>query len=62
MIVVTCFVASDHRLLWVQRALEPKRGLWAIPGGFLDSGEFEVWQAGMTPGRYELRPVLRTAS
>ena len=39
MIVVTCFVASGKRLLWVQRELEPQRGLWAIPGGFLESGE-----------------------
>lgn len=39
MIVVTCFVASGSRLLWVQRELEPQRGLWAIPGGFLESGE-----------------------
>ena len=39
MVVVTCFVAFEDRLLWVQRDLEPKRGLWAIPGGFLESGE-----------------------
>lgn len=39
MVVVTCFVACDKRLLWVQRDLEPKRGLWAIPGGYLESGE-----------------------
>jgi ADP-ribose pyrophosphatase YjhB (NUDIX family) len=39
MVVVTCFVACGQRLLWVQRALEPKRGLWAIPGGFLERGE-----------------------
>ncbi len=39
MVVVTCFVACDKRLLWVQRELEPKRGCWAIPGGFLESGE-----------------------
>jgi len=39
MVVVTCFVACGDRLLWVQRNLEPKRGLWAIPGGFLESGE-----------------------
>ena len=38
-VVVTCFVASENRLLWVQRELQPKRGLWAIPGGFLESGE-----------------------
>lgn len=39
MIVVTCFVACGQRLLWVQRALPPKRGHWAIPGGFLEQGE-----------------------
>ena len=39
MVVVTCFVACGNRLLWVQRDLEPKRGLWAIPGGYLERGE-----------------------
>lgn len=39
MVVVTCFVACGQRLLWVQRNLEPKRGLWAIPGGYLERGE-----------------------
>jgi ADP-ribose pyrophosphatase YjhB (NUDIX family) len=39
MVVVTCFVANGNRLLWVQRDLEPKRGAWAIPGGYLEAGE-----------------------
>ncbi len=39
MVVVTAFVACGEKLLWVRRALEPRRGLWAIPGGFLESGE-----------------------
>jgi 8-oxo-dGTP diphosphatase len=39
MVVVTCFVTCGKRLLWVKRDLEPKRGLWAIPGGYLESGE-----------------------
>lgn len=39
MIVVTCFVAYEDRLLWVQRGIEPQRGSWAIPGGFMESGE-----------------------
>ena len=39
MIVVTAFVASGPRLLWVQRDLEPQRGKWAIPGGFLENEE-----------------------
>jgi len=39
MIVVTAFIASGRRLLWVQRALPPRAGKWAIPGGFLEEGE-----------------------
>jgi ADP-ribose pyrophosphatase YjhB (NUDIX family) len=39
MVVVSCFIACGQNLLWVQRNLEPKRGLWAIPGGFLENGE-----------------------
>jgi len=39
MIVVTCFVAYEDRLLWVQRGIEPQRGAWAIPGGFMEQGE-----------------------
>lgn len=38
-VVTTTFVACGKRLLWVQRALEPQRGKWAIPGGFLEEGE-----------------------
>jgi len=32
-------VFHGRRLLWARRAIEPCRGLWAIPGGFLESGE-----------------------
>jgi ADP-ribose pyrophosphatase YjhB (NUDIX family) len=39
MIVVTCFIACGQRLLWMRRALPPKAGYWAIPGGFLERGE-----------------------
>jgi 8-oxo-dGTP diphosphatase len=39
MIVVTCFVSCGQKLLWVQRDLEPKRGLWAIPGGYMEAAE-----------------------
>lgn len=39
MIVVTTFVASDDRLLWVQRGIEPRKGTWAIPGGFMELNE-----------------------
>ena len=46
LVVVTCFVACDQQLLWVQRELEPKRGLWAIPGGFLQQHTLEAMAAG----------------
>lgn len=39
MVVVTTFVACGKKLLWVQRGLEPQRGKWAIPGGFMENGE-----------------------
>ncbi|MFK7976920.1 MAG: NUDIX domain-containing protein [Halioglobus sp.] len=39
MIVVTTFVACENKLLWVQRAQEPQKGKWAIPGGFLENNE-----------------------
>lgn len=38
-VVVTAFVACGKSLLWVQRDLEPQRGKWAIPGGFLEVEE-----------------------
>ena len=38
-ILLTCFVSCGNKLLWIRRALEPKQGLWAIPGGFREPGE-----------------------
>ena len=38
-VVVKCFVFHGRRLLWAQRGIDPNYGLWAIPGGFLESGE-----------------------
>lgn len=38
-VVVTAFIAHQKKLLWVQRDLQPQRGLWAIPGGFLENNE-----------------------
>jgi 8-oxo-dGTP diphosphatase len=32
-------VFRDGQLLLVRRVMEPGRGLWALPGGFLDAGE-----------------------
>ncbi len=36
---VGVFVLDGGKLLLVERAEEPFRGYWDIPGGFLDSGE-----------------------
>lgn len=36
---VGVLVVEDNRLLLVQRAIEPFKGYWDIPGGFLEAGE-----------------------
>ena len=38
-IVVRCLCEWHGRLLLCRRADEPRRGLWSIPGGFLETGE-----------------------
>ena len=34
-----CFVASDDDLLLAQRGIEPRRGHWGLPGGYVELGE-----------------------
>lgn len=36
---VGALVMQDHKVLLVQRKMEPERGKWSIPAGFLDQGE-----------------------
>jgi len=40
-IPATCLVVVDHRerLLLVKRSVEPKKGFWCLPGGFMELGE-----------------------
>ncbi len=38
-VAVVVMLAEADRLLLVKRRHEPARGHWALPGGFLDSGE-----------------------
>lgn len=35
-----CFVRrNEDELLFVQRSVEPRKGLWTLPGGFVETGE-----------------------
>jgi len=35
-----CFLTNDAgELMMVQRAIEPRKGLWTLPGGFVELGE-----------------------
>lgn len=36
---VGALVMQDHKVLLVRRRMEPERGKWSIPAGFLDHGE-----------------------
>jgi ADP-ribose/FAD diphosphatase len=37
--VVGCIVAHGGRILLCKRAIEPRRGYWTVPAGFLELGE-----------------------
>ena len=34
-----CFVTKGDAILFVQRSVEPRKGLWTVPGGFVEVGE-----------------------
>jgi len=38
-IIVACTVIDSDRVLWLRRAIEPQKGLWALPSGFMEKGE-----------------------
>src|SRR3954451_18095873 len=38
-VAVGVAVARDGRLLLVRRTMEPGRGQWSLPGGYVDAGE-----------------------
>ncbi|MCC6535789.1 MAG: NUDIX hydrolase [Burkholderiales bacterium] len=38
-IVVGCIPEWDNRILLCRRAIEPRRGLWTVPAGFMENGE-----------------------
>jgi len=38
-IIAGCIAVHDDRILLCSRAIEPRQGLWTLPGGFLENGE-----------------------
>jgi len=38
-LVVGCVPEHDHRILLCRRAIEPRRGYWTVPAGFMENGE-----------------------
>jgi ADP-ribose pyrophosphatase YjhB (NUDIX family) len=38
-LVAGCVPAIDGRILLCRRAIEPRRGFWTIPAGFMENGE-----------------------
>jgi ADP-ribose/FAD diphosphatase len=40
--IVGCIVEHEDRVLLCRRAIEPRRGLWTFPAGFLELGESAI--------------------
>ncbi|HMN28763.1 MAG TPA: NUDIX hydrolase [Caldilineaceae bacterium] len=38
-VAVIAMVTTEERVLLIQRAIDPARGLWTLPGGYMDAGE-----------------------
>ncbi len=38
-IVAGCIVTHDERILLCRRAIEPRKGFWTLPAGFMEHGE-----------------------
>ena len=52
--VVACTLpVRDGKLLLIRRNIEPSKGLWTFPGGFVDLGE-SVWEAAQRETREEV--------
>jgi 8-oxo-dGTP diphosphatase len=52
-VAVAVIIARDGRILLQQRAMEPRKGLWTFPSGYVDRGE-QVERAAEREVREEL--------
>ncbi|MFN3979801.1 MAG: NUDIX hydrolase [Caldilinea sp.] len=41
-VAVVALIEANDRVLLIRRAVEPARGQWALPGGYMDAGELPV--------------------
>jgi ADP-ribose pyrophosphatase YjhB (NUDIX family) len=41
-IVVGCLPVHEDRILLCRRAIEPRRGYWTLPAGFMENGETSI--------------------
>lgn len=62
-VVVGCVPEHEGRLLLCRRAIEPRRGFWTVPAGFMELGETlaeaalrETWEE--AEARVELGPLF----
>src|SRR5262245_62760708 len=39
LVVVGCVAEHEGRILLCRRAIEPRRGYWTVPAGFMENGE-----------------------
>lgn len=57
-IVVGSVVAHEGRILLCRRAIEPRRGFWTLPAGFMEQGE-AVEEGAMREAREEANAEIR---
>lgn len=55
--VAACIATWEGRILLCQRAIEPYRGLWTIPGGYVEIGE-TLQEAAIRETREEAQTVV----
>lgn len=41
-VAVSAFITEGNRVLLIQRGIEPQKGLWALPAGFIEGNEDPV--------------------